>query len=182
MLQKLLQFIEQDILGLLSTEVPLLICNKNKCIFIPSPGDKLSHWHHSVWFERNVRRIDFVVIFFQWTQNWTALNFEVNFQPLIQPYSSRLINNFCWGGWALLSVSKLERQRTSGTQKRSKSDFMHCRKFTFWPARNLKKEFRVKGFPSKMSQEEEGEGVEGKKQGWIKLRRIIYDEINRNNS
>ena len=32
MLQKLLQFIEQDILGLLSTEVPLLICNKNKCI------------------------------------------------------------------------------------------------------------------------------------------------------
>ena len=40
----------------------------------------------------------------------------------------------------------------------------------------------LKGFPSKMSQEEVGEGVEGKKQGWIKLRRIIYDEINRNNS
>ena len=39
---------------------------------------------HNVWFERDVRRIDFVVIFFQWTQNWTALNFEVNFQPLIQ--------------------------------------------------------------------------------------------------
>ena len=91
---------------------------------------------HSVWFERDVRRIDFVVIFFQWTQNWTALNFEVNFQPLIQPYSSRLINNFCWGGWALLSVSKLERQRTSGTQKRSKSDFMYCRKVP-----NLIKEF-----------------------------------------
>ena len=51
--------------------------------------------YHSVWFERDVRRIDFVVIFFQWTQNWTALNFEVNFQPLIQPYSSRSINNFC---------------------------------------------------------------------------------------
>ena len=97
--------------------------------------------HHSVWFERDVRRIDFVVIFFQWTQNWTALNFEVNFQPLIQPYSSRLINNFCRGGWALLSVSKLERQRTSGTQKRSKSDFMYCRKVPFWPARNLGKEF-----------------------------------------
>ena len=32
----------------------------------------------------SVRRIDFVVIFFQWTQNWTALNFKVNFQPLIQ--------------------------------------------------------------------------------------------------
>ena len=99
--------------------------------------------YHSVWFERDVWRIDFVVIFFQWTQNWTALNFEVNFQPLIQPYSSRLINNFCWGGWALLSVSKLERQRTSGTQKRSKSDFMYCRKVPFWPARNLIKEFRV---------------------------------------
>ena len=97
---------------------------------------------HSVWIERDVRRIDFVVIFFQWTQNWTALNFEVNFQPLIQPYSSRLINNFCRGGWALLSVSKLERQRTSGTQKRSKSDFMYYRKFIFWPARNLRKGFR----------------------------------------
>ena len=45
---------------------------------------------HSVWFVRDVPRIYFVVIFFQWTQNWTALNFEVNFQPLIQPYSSRL--------------------------------------------------------------------------------------------
>ena len=99
-------------------------------------------WWHSVWFERDVRRIDFVVIFFQWTQNWTALNFEVNFQPLIQPYSSRLINNFCRGGWALLSVSKLERQRTSGIQKRSKSDFMYCRKVPFRLARNLLKEFR----------------------------------------
>ena len=36
----------------------------------------------------------------------------------------------------------------------------------------------LKGFP----RGEEGEGVEGKKQGWIKLRRIIYDEINWNNS
>ena len=43
----------------------------------------------------------------------------------------------------MLSVSKLERQRTSGTQKRSKSHFMYCRKFTFWPARHLIKEFRV---------------------------------------
>ena len=52
---------------------------------------------HSVWFERDVRRIDFVVIFFQWTQNWTALNFEVNFQPLIQ-LNSRGSQNNSWKG------------------------------------------------------------------------------------
>ena len=55
-----------------------------------------------------------------------ASNLILNFRVLIQPYSSRLVNNFCWGGWALLSVSKLERQRTSGPQKRTKSDFMYC--------------------------------------------------------
>ena len=38
-------------------------------------------------------------------------------------------------------TSKSERQRTSGPQKRSKSDFMYCRKFTLRPARNLVKEF-----------------------------------------
>ena len=47
---------------------------------------------HSVWIEWDVRRIEFVVIFFQWTQNWTALNFEVNFQPLIQLNSRGLQN------------------------------------------------------------------------------------------
>ena len=52
---------------------------------------------HSVWFERDVRRIDFVMIFFQWTQNWTALNLKVNFRALIQPYSSGLQNSFCRG-------------------------------------------------------------------------------------
>ena len=55
-----------------------------------------------------------------------ASNLILNFRVLIQPYSSSLVNNFCWGGWALLSVSKLERQRTSGPQKRTKSDFMYC--------------------------------------------------------
>ena len=49
----------------------------------------------------------------------------------------------------MLSVSKLERQRTSGTQKRSKSDFMYCRKVPFRPARNLKKEFR--GYRNKVT-------------------------------
>ena len=58
--------------------------------------------YHSVWFERDVRRIDFVVIFFQWTQNWTALNFEVNFQPLIQLNSRGLLISFD-GGQPLLS-------------------------------------------------------------------------------
>ena len=52
---------------------------------------------HSVWFGRDVRRIDFVVIFLQWTQNWTALNFEVNFQPLIQ-LNSRGSQNNSWKG------------------------------------------------------------------------------------
>ena len=57
---------------------------------------------HSVWFERDVRRIDFVVIFFQWTQNWTALNFEVNFQPLIQLNSRGSQNNSWKGHWVSL--------------------------------------------------------------------------------
>ena len=57
---------------------------------------------HSVWFERDVRRIDFVVIFFQWTQNWTALNFEVNFQPLIQLNSRGSQNNSWKGHWVPL--------------------------------------------------------------------------------
>ena len=54
-----------------------------------------------------------------------ASNLILNFRVLIQPYSSRLVNNFCWGGWALLSVSKLERQRTSGSQKRTRSEFIY---------------------------------------------------------
>ena len=52
---------------------------------------------HSVWFERDVRRIDFVVIFFHLTQNWTALNLKVNFSALNQPYSNGLQNSFCRG-------------------------------------------------------------------------------------
>ena len=57
-----------------------------------------------------------------------ALKLTLNFRVLIQPYSRRLINDFCWGGWSLLSVSKLECQRTSGPQiiKRTKSDFIYC--------------------------------------------------------
>ena len=43
-------------------------------------------------------------------------------------------------------TSKSERQRTSGPQKRSKSDFMYCRKFTLRPARNLVKEFCARWF------------------------------------
>ena len=51
---------------------------------------------HTVLLETDVQRSDFVVIFFQLTQNWTALNFEVNFRPLIQwdsrgPFSKSLM-------------------------------------------------------------------------------------------
>ena len=53
---------------------------------------------HTVLPQTDVRRSDFVVIFFHCTQNWTALNFAVNFRVLIQPYSSRLFNSFCRGG------------------------------------------------------------------------------------
>ena len=54
---------------------------------------------HTVLLETDVRRSDFVVIFFQLTQNWTALNFEVNFRPLIQwdsrgPFSKSLMKLF----------------------------------------------------------------------------------------
>ena len=54
--------------------------------------------YHTVLPQTDVRRSDFVVIFFHCTQNWTALNFAVSFRVLIQPYSSRLLNSFCRGG------------------------------------------------------------------------------------
>ena len=98
---------------------------------------------HTVLLETDVRRSDFVVIFFQLTQNWTALNFEVNFRPLIQWDSRGLFSKSLMKLDDRLMTSKSERQRTSGPQKRSKSDFMYCRKFTLRPARNLKKEFRA---------------------------------------
>ena len=101
---------------------------------------------HTVLLETDVRRSDFVVIFFQLTQNWTALNFEVNFRPLIQWDSRGLFSKSLMKLDDRLMTSKSERQRTSGPQKRSKSDFMYCRKFTLRPARNLKKEFRGEGF------------------------------------
>ena len=61
----------------------------------------------------------------RWEPSFVS-NLKLNFRVLIQPYSRRLIKNFCWGGWALLSESKLERQRTSGPQKRTKSEFIYC--------------------------------------------------------
>ena len=42
-----------------------------------------------------------------------ALKLGLIFRVLIQPYSSRLLNRFCGGWWAWLSVSESERQRTS---------------------------------------------------------------------
>ena len=47
-------------------------------------------------------------------------------------------------GDRLMTLSS-ERQRTSGPQERTKSDFMYCRKFTLRAARNLVKEFRGVG-------------------------------------
>ena len=41
-----------------------------------------------------------------------ASNLTLNFRPLIQPYSSGLLNSFCRGGLAWLSVSELGRKRT----------------------------------------------------------------------
>ena len=76
-----------------------------------------SNWRTTLWF---------CCHFFHCTQNWTALNFAVNFRVLIQPYSSWLLNRFCGGWWACPSVSESERQRTSGPQKRMKSDFIYC--------------------------------------------------------
>ena len=79
--------------------------------------------------ETDVRRSDFVVIFFQLTQNWTALNFEVNFRPLIQWDSRGLFSKSLMKLGDRLMTSKLERQ-TSGPLKRAKFDFMNCRKST----------------------------------------------------
>ena len=77
-----------------------------------------------------------------------ASNLILNFRVLIQPYSSSLVNNFCWGGWALLSVSKLERQRTSGPQKRTKSDFMYCSQHLGASSRNPRRNPRWEWFTS----------------------------------
>ena len=68
-----------------------------------------------------------------------ALNLTLNFRALIQPYSSGLLKNFCGGGWAWLPVSKSERQRTSGPQKRSKSDFIYCPQHVLALSRKLAK-------------------------------------------
>ena len=45
--------------------------------------------NHNVLLRTDVRRSGFVVIIFHWTQNWTVLNFAVNFEPLIRPYWPR---------------------------------------------------------------------------------------------
>ena len=79
------------------------------CVLNVVPGDKrgakpknvailADSLPHTVLPQTDVRRSDFVVIFFHCTQNWTALNFAVSFRVLIQPYSSRLLNSFCRGG------------------------------------------------------------------------------------
>ena len=95
-------------------------CNQ---VITPGAGRVLvpvSHFAlHTVLPQTDVRRSDFVVIFFHCTQNWTALNFAVSFRVLIQPYSSRLLNSFCRGGLDWLTVSESERQRTSGPHMRT---------------------------------------------------------------
>ena len=98
---------------------------------------------HTVLLETDVRRSDFVVIFFQLTQNWTALNFEVNFRPLIQWDSRGLFCKSIMKLSNLLSECEIRTSEDVRASKRSKSDFMYCRKFTLRPARNLKKEFCV---------------------------------------
>ena len=66
---------------------------------------------HTVLLETDVRRSDFVVIFFQLTQNWTALNFEVNFRPLIQWDSSGLFSK------SLMKLSNLLSEREIRTSE-----------------------------------------------------------------
>ena len=60
---------------------------------------------HTVLLETDVRRSYFVVFFFQLTQNWTALNFEVNFRPLIQRDSTGLFSK------SLMKLSNLLSER-----------------------------------------------------------------------
>ena len=69
------------------------------------------NWRTTFWF---------CCHFFQLTQNWTALNFEVNFRPLIQWDSRGLFSKSLMKLDDRLMTSKSERQRTSGPQKRSK--------------------------------------------------------------
>ena len=81
----------------------------------------ISCYLHTVLLETDVRHSDFVVIFFQLTQNWTALNFEVNFRPLIQWDSSGLFSK------SLMKLSNLlsEREiRTSEDVRASYKDIM----------------------------------------------------------
>ena len=55
-----------------------------------------------------------------------ASNLTLNFRLLIQPYSNWLLNSFYRGGWAWLSVSELESQKTSGAQKMPMAEFIYC--------------------------------------------------------
>ena len=77
--------------------------------------------------------------------SWLAWIFKSNFHFLIRPYLEKLFSKSLMKLGDRLMTSKSERQRTSGPQKRSKTDFMYCRKFTLRPPRNLVKEFRDSG-------------------------------------
>ena len=45
-----------------------------------------------------VRHIEFLLFILQSNQNWGAINFVVNFHPLIQPNSRGSLNSFYGGG------------------------------------------------------------------------------------
>ena len=53
---------------------------------------------HTVRSFEQVRRIELLLFILQSNQNWGAINFVVNFHPLIQPNSRGSLNSFCGGG------------------------------------------------------------------------------------
>ena len=70
------------------------------------------------------------IILFSWIGcfwlPWLAWIFKFNFQCLIQWDSRGSLNKKVGGYPEVLWAWKLERQRTSGPQKRTKSDFIYC--------------------------------------------------------
>ena len=58
--------------------------------------------------------------------SWLAWIFKSNFHCFIRPYLEKLFSKSLMKLGDGLMTSKSERQRTSGPQKRSKSDFIYC--------------------------------------------------------
>ena len=80
--------------------------------------------------------------------SWLAWIFKSNFHCLIRPYLEKLFSKSLMKLGDGLMTSKSECQRTSGPQKRTKSDFMYCSQYFFAILRNLVNWFCASTIPT----------------------------------